>query len=77
MDIILTLFKDYGIQALGWGIAIFFVVRFLNKQEKTTEKLTDNLTDLTGIVKVQQEQINNIKQDVETMQGVVFKVKYK
>lgn len=77
MEIILDFVKEYGVQSIGWAIALVLAYKFVLKWDSNITKLTENVTELTSIAKVQQEQLNNIKDDVEALQGVVFKVKYK
>lgn len=77
MDIILDIVKEYGVQSIGWGIALVLAYKFVGKWDSNITQLTKNVTELTTIVKVQQEQLDNIKEDVGALQSHVFPVKYK
>lgn len=84
MEFLVDFAEKHGIQALGWAIALILTWKFFNKWDGNIVKLTDNVTELTTIVKVQQERMNNIEKDrqedreaIKTIQGVVFKVNYK
>lgn len=77
MEIILDFVKEYGVQSIGWAIALVLAYKFVLKWDSNITKLTENVTELTTIAKVQQEQLDNIKEDIGTLQSHVFKVKYK
>lgn len=76
--------EKHGVQALGWAIALLLAWKFFSKWDGNIIKLTDNVTELTTIVKVQQERMDNMESDrredreaLKNLQEVVFRVKYK
>ena len=83
MEWVIEIFKTYGVSGAGWiftaALAYHLFRKLINNQERTT----DNLTELTGIVKVQQEQIKHLNEsktemgnDIKELQAAVFIVRY-
>lgn len=64
MEVAIELFDKFGIQALGWAIALFLLWKHFTKQDENTSKLTDSVTELTRIVAVLNEKVINTEDDV-------------
>lgn len=84
MEFLVGFAEKHGVQALGWAIALLLAWKFFSKWDGNIIKLTDNVTELTTIVKVQQERMDNMESDrredreaLKNLQEVVFRVKYK
>lgn len=84
MELLIDFAEKHGVQALGWAIALLLAWKFFSKWDGNIMKLTDNVTELTTIVRVQQERMANIEKDqredrevLKSVQEAVFKVRYK
>lgn len=64
MEVAIELFDKFGIQALGWAIALFLGWKFFGKWDGNISKLTDNVTELTKIVAVLSEKVSNNEDDI-------------
>lgn len=87
METILKLIDQYGGSALGWIVALGIlyvagnvlnrlVSSLVKKLGDNFDKLTENVTELTTISKVQQEQISGLTEDVRDLKAAVFIVNY-
>jgi hypothetical protein len=91
MEVIYQIFKDHGWMSAGWivaAIAIFLLAKNYNGVIKQLRSnvvmLSDVVTELRSMVKVQQEQIDNqkktsadLREDLQLVQREVFTVNYK
>lgn len=80
MELLLNFAEEHGVQSLGWGISLFLGWKFFTKWDGNIVKLTDNVTELTTIVRVQQEQLHNTQEDVREIKAKLSNepiVKYK
>lgn len=91
MEVIYQIFKDHGWSSAGWmvaALAVYLLVKNYNGVIKQLRSnvvvLTDVVTELKMMVKVQQEQIDNqkktsadLREDLQLVQEKVFEVNYK
>jgi hypothetical protein len=83
MEVVVQIIDRFGVQFLGWGISLYLAWRFFSKWDENVDELKNNVTGLTQMVKLQQQQLDRneddkkeIKEDIKGLQAAVFIVKY-
>lgn len=77
MDVALKIFDQYGIQALGWAVAIFLAWKFISRWDVNITKLTDNVIELSAMVKVHQSELESEKKRNDNQDGEIKAIKRK